>query len=134
MKNLIIVILVLISVMCYGQSGTIENEIDSLFDKTSVSGDISDDLLYSLVNNEDNMSQFVSLITIQSLTDYSEYCYNDSTQMFEWMRWNGINMTCKWDEWGGEEYGYELTGHVKYIHREPTFKDFINWIKDNHND
>lgn len=50
--------------------------------------------------------QIMWIITFEDLLDYQKECYNDSTAYYG----NGID-------------------NKVWIHREPTFADFIEWIK-----
>ena len=70
------------------------------------------------------------------LEKYETDCYNDSVKMISFFQnfigyqtitegeYNKLKESPFYDI---DEYVYDIT--VKYIHKEPTFADFINWMK-----
>lgn len=138
MKKLIQLAILLFSLNCYSQ-----NSIDSYpcIDMSNVNKPKTTIYLYGKKYNQEKESiLFVDSvylsspkISFQDLFDYQKECYNDSTIMFEWSCWEGIGFLYNWWFENQQPFNCECdkTGAIKFIHKQPTFEEFIEWIKIN---
>jgi hypothetical protein len=96
---------------------------------------ISIDSTSNIITEEEAVKEWLddSYSIIGLMTLYKVNCYNDSTLKHTHMpKWNDKCFTQMGDLATG--YYYELDCNIKdhytYIHKEPTFEGFINWIND----
>lgn len=73
-----------------------------------------------------------AFVSKQDLFEYSEECYNDSTNTHvHGLKWND---SCV-EQRGNLASGYwfkivcKLPSHFEYLHRIPTFEGFIEWLR-----
>jgi hypothetical protein len=115
MKTLLTIIILTISVNIYGQE-LIMYDVDTL-----------PELAYELADHKYELVQLLLPI----LNEYKQDCYNDSTlehtHIASWVDKCYIQT-------GNLADGYEFvlvcddSTHYEWIHKEPTFADFIEWL------
>ena len=71
-------------------------------------------------------------ITLQDLIDYQKECYNDSTLEYEYMieYWNGVRFDTMYSKTIKRMPECYITQIKKWIHKQPTFEGFIEYLKN----
>ena len=106
MKKLLLITLLFIGVNCYGQSNRIQEDFIG-YDTTiiEVPTDFPNYYLYN----------YSSMVTLLYYWDkYSIECYNDSSYI-------------KYQVDTGNYLVFKVSS--KWIHKQPTFTDFMGWLK-----
>jgi hypothetical protein len=114
MKRLLILIILAISLNGFSQDTT----------KSKIDGFLPDSLVYKELSRKYKLNK---VITVNDFVKYLEYCYNDSSKVNFGSDGKGGYLARSWRDYvfiNGEMVKKEV-----WIHREPTFNDFINWLK-----
>lgn len=99
----------LMSFACQGQSDSVNMPImtGSLFD-----------------------SKMNTFLTVEKLLQYAEECWNDSTAKETHRVLSNEDYTCTFIGKGSTRCIHESHWLRQYIHRKPTFENFLEWLRN----
>lgn len=143
MKKIILIALTTISMSCMGQGVVISDSLTEeevfVLQYFIMPKDTFVQVSQYVWQNEATWTWIDSTVyyyqlqnTIDLLSRYAEYCYNDSTLLYDWVhyRWNGMEVDTVYQIGQFPLYIESSAKPIKpiYKHKEPTLLGYLEWL------